>query len=160
MFSSSLLGIPEIYEALKEVANVQVEIADRERTNFTDSLEKSRVVMISILPSFISSKIKRECNACFTSHPSQTRHSYLEEVGKEDRTERIKHSISQCTSGMISMLFACNGRPISSADVEAMKAMYGTEIIDKIGTFSNVDSEDMVMNFLSNVELFHTKMIL
>ena len=60
------------------------------------------------------------------------------------------------------MVFACNGRPISSVDVEAVKAMYGTEIIEKtkLGTFSNVDSEDMVMNFLSNVELFHTKMIL
>ena len=43
-----------------------------------------------------------------------------------------------------------------------VKAMFGTEIIEKtkLGTFSNVDSEDMVMNFLSNVELFHTKMIL
>ena len=38
--------------------------------------------------------------------------------------------------------------------------MYGTEIIEKtkLGTFLNVDSEDMVMNFLSNVELNHTKM--
>ena len=60
------------------------------------------------------------------------------------------------------MVFACNGRPIPSVDVVAMKAMYETAIIEKtkLGTFSNVDSEDMVMNFLSNVELVHTKMIL
>ena len=69
--TSSLFRIPEIYVALKEVAKVQVEIADRERIIFTDSLEKSRDVMIAILPSLISSKIKRECNGCFTSHPSQ-----------------------------------------------------------------------------------------
>ena len=118
--------------------------------------------MIAIVPLLISSKIKRECNGCFTSHPSQTQHSCLEEVSEEDRTERIKHAISQCTSGMINMVFACNGRPIPSVDVVAVKAMYGTEIIEKtkLGTFSNVDSEDMVLNFLSNVELFHTKMIL
>ena len=64
---------------------------------------------------------------------------------------------------MINMISACNERPIPSIDVVAVKAiMYGTEIIEetKLGTFSNVDSEDMVMNFLSNVELFHTKMIL
>ena len=59
------------------------------------------------------------------------------------------------------MVFACNGRPIPSVDVEAVKAMYGTKLIGKkLGTFSNVDSEDMVMNFLSNEESFHTKMIL
>ena len=157
-----MFRIPEIYVALKEVAKFQVEIADRERIIFTDSLEKSRDVMIVILPSLISSKIKRECNGCFTAHPSQTQHSCLEEVSEEDRTDRIKHVISQCTSDMINMVFACNGRPISSVDVEAVKAMYGTEIIEKttLGTFSNVDSEDMVMNFLFNVELFHTKMIL
>ena len=61
---------------------------------------------------------------------------------------------------MINMVFSCNGRPITSVDVVAMKAMYGMEIIEKTRTFSNVDSEDMMMNFLSNVELFHTKMIL
>ena len=63
---------------------------------------------------------------------------------------------------MINMVFACNGRLIPYVDVVAVKAMYGTEIIGKtiLGTFSNVDSEDMVMNFLSNVELFHTKMLL
>ena len=123
-----MFRIPEIYVALKEVAKVQVEIADRERIIFSDSLEKSRDVMIAILPSLISSKIKRECNGCFTSHPSQTQHSCLEEVSEEDRTDRIKHAISQCTSGMINMVFACNGRPISSVDAEAVKAMYGTEI--------------------------------
>ena len=87
--SSSLFRIPEIYKALKEVAKVQVEIADRERTNFTDSLEKSRDVMIAILQSLISLKIKRECNGCFTVHPSQTQHSCLEEVSEEDRTDII-----------------------------------------------------------------------
>ena len=35
---------------------------------------------------------------------------------------------------MINMVFACNGRPIPSVDVEAVKAMYGTEIIEKIKT--------------------------
>ena len=157
-----MFRIPEIYIALKEVAKVQVEIADRERIIFTDSVAKSRDVMIAILPSLIYSKIKQECNGCFTSHPSQTQHSCLEEVSEEDRTYIIKHAISQCTSGMINMVFACYGRHISSVDVEAVKAMYGTEIIEKtkLGTFSNVDSEDMVMNFLSNVELYHTKMIL
>ena len=61
------------------------------------------------------------------------------------------------------MVFECNGRPIPSVDVVAVKAMYGMGIIEKskLGMFSNVDSEDdSVMNFLSNVELFHTKMIL
>ena len=61
---------------------------------------------------------------------------------------------------MINMVFACNGRPIPSVEVIAM---YGTEIVEKItklGTFSNVDSEEMVMNFISNVELYHTNMIL
>ena len=61
--------IPEIYETLIEIAEVQIDIADRERTNFTDSLEKSRDVMIVILPSLMSSMIKRECDGCFTSHP-------------------------------------------------------------------------------------------
>ena len=28
----------------------------------------------------------------------------LEEVSEEDRTDRIKHAISQCTSGMINMV--------------------------------------------------------
>ena len=113
------------------VAKVQVEIADIEKIIFTDSLEKSRDVMIAILPSLISSNIKRECNGCFTSHPSQTQHSCLKEVSEEDRTDRIKHVISQCTSGMISMAFACNGRPIPYVDVEAVKAMYGTEINER-----------------------------
>ena len=106
--------------------------------------------MIAILPSLLSSKIKRECTGCFTSHPSQTQHSCLEEVSEEDRTYIIKHAISQCRSGMINMVCACNGRLIPSVDVEAAKAMYGTEIIEKtqLRTFSNVDSDDMVMNFL------------
>ena len=56
---SHLFRIPEIYEALKEVTKVQVEIADRERTNFTDALEKSSDVMIAILPLLIYLKIKR-----------------------------------------------------------------------------------------------------
>ena len=129
--SSSLFRIPEIYVALNEVAKVRVKITDRERVIFTDSLEKSRDVMIAILPSLLSSKIKRECNGCFTSHLSQTQHSCLEEVSEEDRTDRIKHVISQCTSGMIYMVFACNGRSIPSVDVEAVEAMYGTEIIEK-----------------------------
>ena len=81
--------ISDICEALKEVTKVQDEVAERERTNFTDSLEKSRDVMIAILQLLIFSKIKRGCNDCFTSHPSQTQHSCLEEVSKEDRTGRI-----------------------------------------------------------------------
>ena len=80
---------------------VHVEIADRERTNFTDPLEKSRDAMIAILPSLIS------------------------------RTDRIKHAISLCTFGMINMVFACNGRPIPAVDGVAVKLMYGTEIIEK-----------------------------
>ena len=88
-----------------------------------------------------------------------SKNSCLEEVNEEDRAERIKHAISQCTSSMINMVFVCNGRPIHSVDIVAVKAMYGMEIIEKKKT-RNVDSEDMVMNFLSNVELFHTKMIL
>ena len=48
---------------------------------------------------------------------------------QQDRTYIIKHSISLRTSGMISMVFACNGRPIPYVDV---KAMYGKEIIEKL----------------------------
>ena len=48
---SHLFRIPEIYDALKKIAKVQVKITDRERTNFTYSLEKARDVMIAILPS-------------------------------------------------------------------------------------------------------------
>ena len=100
------------------------------------------------------SEDKRERNCCYTSHPSQTQHSCLEEVIDEDRTDGLKHVISLCTSGVINMVCACNGRPIPSVDVETVKVMYETEIIEKtkIGTFTNVDSEDMVMNCLSNVE--------
>ena len=63
---------------------------------------------------------------------------------------------------IINTVFACNGRLIPSVDGVVVKAMYGTKIIEKtkLGTFSIVDSEDMVMNFLSNAELFHTKIIL
>ena len=96
----------------------QVEIADRDRTNFTASLEKSRHVMIAILPSLISSKIKRQCNCCFTSHPSQTQHSCLEEVSEEDSTDIIKHAISLRTSDMINMVFVCNGIPIPFVDLQ------------------------------------------
>ena len=106
-------------------------------------------------------KYKKVCTSCFTPHPSQNQHLCLEEVSEEDRTDRIKHVISLCTSGMIYMVFSCNGGPIHSVDI-AMKAIYGTQIIEPptLGTFSNVDSEYLVMNFLSNVELFHNKMIL
>ena len=130
-----------------------------ERTNITDSLEMSRNVMIDSLPSLIYSKIKRECNCCFTSHPSQTQHSCLEEVSEEDRTYRIKHGISPCACGMINMVFACNGRPIPYVDVVAVKAMYGTEIIEytKLETFSKVDSEDMVMYFYLMLNYFTPK---
>ena len=37
-----LLRIPHIFEALKELTRVQIEITDRERPNFTDSLEKAK----------------------------------------------------------------------------------------------------------------------
>ena len=47
----------------------------------------------------------------WTSHASQTQHSCLEGVSEEDRTNIIKHGISQCTSGMINMLFALMGDP-------------------------------------------------
>ena len=85
-FLSHLFRIPEIYKALKEIVKVQVEIADRDLTNFTDSLEKSRDVMITIVPSLIYSKIKRECNGCFNS---QQQHSCLEKVREEVRTDTI-----------------------------------------------------------------------
>ena len=54
---------------------------------------------------------------------------------------------------MINMVFVCNGRPILSVDVVALKTMCGTESIEKTNlvTFSNVESEDMVLNFLSNI---------
>ena len=120
--------ITEIYDALKEIAKMYVEIAGRERINFRDSLDTSRDVINVILPSLIYSKIKRECNGCFTSHLSQTQHSCLEEVSEKDRTDRIKHAISLSASGMINMVFACNGRLIRSVDVVAV---YGTEIIGK-----------------------------
>ena len=66
-----------------------------------DSLENVRDVMIAILPSLISSKIKRECNGYSTSHPSETQQTYLEKVNEEKRTDIIKHVILLCTSGMI-----------------------------------------------------------
>ena len=81
--TSSLFRIPDIYVALKEVAKVQVEIADRERIIFTDSLEKSRDLMFAILPSLISSKIKRECNGCFTSHQHKPNTRVLRKSAKK-----------------------------------------------------------------------------
>ena len=64
---------------------------------------------------------------------------------------------------MINMVFALNVRLIPSVDVIVVKAMYGTEIIEKLNyEHSGTSTQEtvMVMNFLSNVELFHTKMIL
>ena len=77
------------------------------------------------------SKIKRECNGYFTSHPSQAQHSCLEEFSEEDRTYIMEHSILLFRSGMINRVFACNGRSIPSVDVVAVKVMYGMEIIEK-----------------------------
>ena len=117
IFSFSLFRIPEIYEALKEVAKVQVDVADRDEDQF------HRFVRSNIF------EYKTGVRRFFTSHPSQPQHSCLEEVNEEDRTYRIKHAISQCSSGMISMVFACNGIPIPCVDVKTVIAMYGTEII-------------------------------
>ena len=58
---------------------------------------------------------------------------------------------------MINMVFACNGRPIPSVGNVTVKAMYGTEIIEKtkLGTFSNVYSENMAPKWL-----YHNRKIL
>ena len=83
-----------------------------------------RNVMIALKPSLIYSKIKRECNGCFTWDPSQIQQTCLKEVSEEDSADIIKHAISLCTSGVINMVFAYNGRPTPSVDVVSVKAMY------------------------------------
>ena len=55
---------------------------------------------------------------------------------------------------MINLVFVCNRRPIPSTDVDTLKVMYRMEIIEKI---IYIDSENMVMIFLSYLEFFLTK---
>ena len=47
------------------------------------------------------------------------------------RRDRKQHVISLCIFCMVNRGLACNGRPIPSVNVVAVKAMYGTEIIEK-----------------------------
>ena len=89
------------------------------------------------------------------SHPSQTQHRCLDPVEKI----RIDQCLAKCTGELIRMVYAGNNKQLPNIEVSPVLEIHRQLIIDsfQIGNIGSVSAEEMIPNFMHNMDLFSYK---
>ena len=111
------------------------------------------------MPCLHTALVKRECEGCTIYHPSQTQHQCLYTVDEETTKIRIDPCLAKCTGELIRMVYVSNNKPMPNIEVSSVLEIHRQLIIDsfQIGNIGYVSAEEMILNFMLNMDLFSYK---
>ena len=72
---------------------------------------------------------------------------------------RIDQCLAKCTGELIRMVYVSNNKPMPNIEVSSVLEIHRQLIIDsfQIGTIGSVSAEEMILNFMLNMDLFSYK---
>ena len=96
---------------------------------------------------------------CAYVNPRQTQHQCLDPVDEETTKIRIDLCLAKCTGELIRMVYVSNNKPMPNIEVSSVLEIHRQLIIDSfpIGNIGSVSAEDMILNFMLNMDLFSYK---
>ena len=127
--------------------------------NVADDIEEVRDVILALMPRLHTALVKREGEGCTIYHPSQTQHQCLDPVDEETTKIRIDQCLAKCTGELIRMVYVSNKKPMPNIEVSSVLEIHRQLIIDsfQIGNIGSVSEEEMILNFMLNMDLFSYK---
>ena len=130
---------------------------DENTVNAAVAIEEVRDVILVLMPRLHTALVKRECEGCTLYHPNQTQHRCLDPVDEETARIRIDQCLVKCTGELIRMVYASNNRTMPNIQVSSVLEIHGQLIIDdfQLGNIGTVKTEEMIMNFMLNIDPFH-----
>ena len=129
---------------------------DENMVNVAADIEEVRDVILALIPRIHTALVKRECEGCTLYHPTQTQHRCLDPVDEESTRIRIDQCLAKCTGELIRMVYASNNRTMPNIQVSAVLEIHGQLIKDnfQLGNIGTVSTEEMIMNFMLNIDPF------
>ena len=111
------------------------------------------------VPRLHTALVKRECEGCTLYHPSQTQHRCLDHVDEDTARIRIDQCLAKCTGELIRMVYISNNKPMPNIEASYVLEIHRQLIIDsfQIGNIGSVSAEDMILNFMLNMDLLSYK---
>ena len=124
--------------------------------NIAADIEEVRDVILALMPRIHTALVKRECKGCTIYHPSQTQHRCLDPMDEETTRIRIDQCLAKCTGELIRMVYASNNRTMPNIEVSSELEIHGQLIKYnfQLGNIGTVSTEDMIMNFMLNIDPF------
>ena len=129
--------------------------------NVAADIDEVRDVILALMPRLHTSLIKRECEGCTIYHPSQTQHQCLDPVDEETTKIRIDQGLAKSTGELIRMVYVSNNKPMPNIEVSSVLEIHRQLIIDSfhMGNIGSVNAEEMILNFMLNMDLLSYKFI-
>ena len=124
--------------------------------NVDADIDEVRDVILAMMPRLHTALVKRECEGCTIYHTSQTQHQCLDPVDEETTTIRIDQSLAKCTGELIRMVYVSNNKPMPNIEVSSVLEIHRQLIIGsfQIGNIGSVSAEEMIINFMLNIDFF------
>ena len=138
------------------IIEVDCNMDDENMVNVAADIEEVRDAILALMSRIHTALVKRECEGCTLYHPSQTQHRCLDPVDEETTRIRIDQCLAKCTGELIRMVYASNNRTMPNIQVSAVLEIHGQLIKDnfQLGNIGTVSTEEMIMNFMLNVDPF------
>ena len=113
----------------------------------------------ALMPRVHTALVKRECEGCTLYHANQTQHRCLDPVDEDIARIRIDQCLAKCTGELIRMVYVSNNKPMTNIEVSSVLEIHRQLIIDRfqIGNIGSVSAEEMILNFMLNMDLFSYK---
>ena len=127
--------------------------------NVAADIDEVRDVIPALMPRLLTALVKREYEGCTIYHPSQTQHQCLDPVDEETTNIRSDQCLAKCTDELIRMVYASNNKPMPNIEVSSVLEIHRQLIIDsfQIGNIGSVSAEEIILNFMFNMDLFFYK---
>ena len=79
--------------------------------------------------------------------------------GRRNNKIRIGQCSAKCTGELIRMVYVSNNKPMPNIEVSSVLEIHRKLIIDsfQIGNIGSVSAEEMILNFMLNMDLFSYK---
>ena len=127
--------------------------------NVAADIDEVRDVILALMPRLHMTLVKRECEGCTLYHSIQTQHRCLDPVDEGSVRIRIDQCLTKCTGELIRMVYVSNNKPMPNIEVRYVLEIHRQLIIDRfqIGNKCSVSAEEMIQNFMPNMDLFSYK---
>ena len=124
--------------------------------NVVADIDEVRNVILTLMPRLHTALVKRECEVCTIYHHSQTQHQCLDPVDEETTKIRIDQCLAKCTGELIRMVYVSNNKPMPNIEESSVLEIYRQLILDsfQIGNIGSVNAEEIILNFMLNMDLF------